>query len=163
MDATFLQKGDNPRLQHRLGGQQWPRMVTSRQVREALRRLRTEARLEPEEFADEAGVNRATVYRIEDFSKNYAPKIETVSALAESRDLSLAEFFASIEGILIKADGLEISVDDRSFLALDVEVRRIAIAFARSLEVNLPGAREVAPTSAHPPGTRTKSAKGRHR
>jgi DNA-binding XRE family transcriptional regulator len=74
-------------------------MVDSQLVRAALRQLRTDANMTPEEFADGAGVSRATVYRIEDLEKTYAPRIETVSMLVESRHITLSEFFARIEGL----------------------------------------------------------------
>jgi transcriptional regulator with XRE-family HTH domain len=74
-------------------------MVTTRQVQDALRQLRIEANLAPEEFADEAAVGRATVYRIENQKKVYAAKIETISALVASRGLTLSAFFARIEGL----------------------------------------------------------------
>lgn len=74
-------------------------MVTSRQVRRELQRIRGEA--SPEEFADQAEVNRATVYRIEDFdgTPKYSPRIETISKLAAARGLTVSAFFAQIEGL----------------------------------------------------------------
>lgn len=98
MDATFFQKCDNLSKSRDLAGQ-YGAVVDSRQVRMALRKLRTDANLTPEEFADEASVNRATVYRIEDMDSRYGPKVETISALVASRGLSLTEFFARIEGV----------------------------------------------------------------
>lgn len=74
-------------------------MVDSKQVRLALRDLRTTKNLTPEEFADAGGVGRATVYRIEDFTAEYSPKIETICALVEGVDLRLAEFFIGLEDL----------------------------------------------------------------
>jgi transcriptional regulator with XRE-family HTH domain len=99
VDAIILKKLCKLRLGLGLARPYSDRMVDSQQVRAALRQLRTDAKLTPEEFADEAGVDRATVYRIEDLKKKYAPKIETVSALTESRGLTLTAFFSSIEGL----------------------------------------------------------------
>lgn len=78
---------------------QYLAVMDSQQVRAALRQLRTDAKLTPEEFADSAGVSRATVYRIEELNTTYAPRIETVSQLVKSRDLTLSAFFARIEGL----------------------------------------------------------------
>lgn len=79
-----------------LARQYWG-MVDSEQVRRALRQLRTDANLTPEEFADKAGVNRATVYRIEKMEKHYSPRIDTILALVSSRQLTLAYFFDCVE------------------------------------------------------------------
>lgn len=78
-------------------------MVDSRQVRLALRELRTSKNMTPEEFADAGTVSRATVYRIEDFETKYAPKVSTVSALLEGVGLTLAEFFGKLEGAAFAA------------------------------------------------------------
>ena len=60
----------------------------------------------PDEFADAAGVDRSTVYRIlgVDREKEYSPRIETVSALVESKGQTLAAFFAGVEGLRSPTD-----------------------------------------------------------
>jgi transcriptional regulator with XRE-family HTH domain len=74
-------------------------MVDLKRVRAALRQLRTDANLTPEELADEVGVDRSTVYRIENPNSRQSPRIDTVSAIVESRGLTLSDFFAQIEGL----------------------------------------------------------------
>lgn len=64
-----------------------------------LRQIRTDRRLTPEDLADRAGVDRATVYRIENLNDSYAPRIETVSALTDALGLSLADFFMRVENL----------------------------------------------------------------
>lgn len=126
MDAIFSQHGDKPWFQQGLGGEYLPRMVTSQQVRAALRQLRTDAKMEPDEFADEAQVNRATVYRIEQMDRDYSPRIETISALVESRGLTLTAFFATIEkaaAAVSPATDAETTAQVRSFLALPEKAR----------------------------------------
>lgn len=99
MSATFFTKGGNLRIGLDLARQYCGAMVTARQVCLALRELM--GRESPEDFADGAGVNRATVYRIVnlDTEKDYQPKIETISALVESKGLTLSGFFRQIEGL----------------------------------------------------------------
>lgn len=125
MDAIFSQHGDKPWFQQGLGGEYLPRMVTSQQVRAALRQLRTDAKMEPDEFADEARVNRATVYRIEQMDRDYSPRIETISALVESRGLTLTAFFATIENAaaVTPPTDAETAAQVRSFLALPEKAR----------------------------------------
>lgn len=77
-------------------------MVSSKEVRAALRELR--GKISPDDFADEAGVNRATVYRIEDLKRSYTPRIETIDALVRSRGLTLSAFFAQLEGLHAQPD-----------------------------------------------------------
>lgn len=71
--------------------------VDSKRVHLALRQLITDTKMTPEEFADEAGIDRSTVYRILG-DKTYVPRIETMVALLESRSLTLSAFYARIEG-----------------------------------------------------------------
>jgi len=87
----------------------WP-MVEPRKIRVALRQLRVEANMTPEEFADEAGVSRATVYRIEELNTSYAPRVDTVAALVVSRGMTLSSFFARIEGLQAPSNGGTTSV-----------------------------------------------------
>lgn len=99
MDEIFT-SGVAKRLSlNEIAGPYFGRMVTTRQVRLALRQLRGTAT--PEEFADQARVARATVYRIDDLegTKMYSPRIETIAALAQARGLTLSSFFARIEGL----------------------------------------------------------------
>jgi len=138
-------------------------MITSQQVRLALRKLRTDANLEPNEFADEAGVHRSTVYRIEKLEQRYSPKIETISALAESRGFTLTEFFARLEGIPAKEAGYEIGEDEKAFLDLPADVRKTAIGFAVLLGPHLSQAPPNESRHEPPQGTRTKSGGGRRR
>lgn len=72
-------------------------MVESRHVRAALRRLRTDKGLSPEALADAADVDRATVYRIEDMTDSYSPRIETVSALVDAMEVPISSFFWRVE------------------------------------------------------------------
>jgi DNA-binding phage protein len=75
----------------------WPTMVTTRQVRRALRELMGAEK--PGEFAEAAGVDRATVYRVINVegNKDYTPQIETIAAMAMARGLTLSQFFLTIE------------------------------------------------------------------
>lgn len=63
----------------------------------ALKRLRTDARMSAEEFAEEAGVSRSTIYRLES-GETDDPDLPTLRGLAKALDLSLSEFFRHIEG-----------------------------------------------------------------
>lgn len=76
-------------------------MVDTNEVRRALRQLRTDrAKLTPQQLADQSGVDRATIYRIEDLTAaDYTPKIETISALAEAMGLSITGLFLEIESL----------------------------------------------------------------
>lgn len=165
MSAILLQGGDNRLIPRELAEQYLRHMVTSRQVREALRKLRTDARREPWEFADEARVDRATVYRIEKFDKPYSPKIETISALVESRGLTLAAFFAAIEGVAMKVttSDPETEADVQRFRALSPDARRVALGLAAAVSEYLPPAPSAESPRESPPGARTKSAQGRRR
>lgn len=100
MGEIIFRDPDKSRSARKLARQYLPGMVDSRQVCLALRQLISEAKLSAEEFADEAGVARATVYRIEGADKKkYSPRTETISALVESRGLTITAFFARIEGL----------------------------------------------------------------
>jgi DNA-binding XRE family transcriptional regulator len=72
-------------------------MIDTRQVRTALRQLRTDRGLSTDVLADKSGVDRATIYRIENLNQEYAPRIETVSALVDAFGLTTATFFWNIE------------------------------------------------------------------
>jgi transcriptional regulator with XRE-family HTH domain len=163
--AIFSQGGDKRRSSGTLGGKQWPQMITSRQVRAALRKLRTDANLTPEEFADEASVHRATVYRIEKMEKTNYPRIETISALVESRGLTVTAFFARIEGVTNLESPPETTesgprlVDPDSQEFAELLDRKAAEAVDRYLHLIPPAESR----SARFPATRTKSGSGRRR
>lgn len=62
----------------------------------ALRQLRTDAKLSPDELADEAGVSRSTVYRIES-GEVADPDLPTLRGLANALELPLSELFRHVE------------------------------------------------------------------
>lgn len=62
-----------------------------------LRQLRTDAGMTPEELADDAGVSKSSVYRIES-GETASPDVETLRRLADALDLTLSQFFGRIEG-----------------------------------------------------------------
>lgn len=164
MNAIFSQRGDKPSAVSGLDGQYWPRMVTPEQVRLALRKLRTDAKMTPEEFADEAQVHRSTVYRIEKMEKDYVPRIDTISALVDSRGLTVTEFFARIEGVAqlttqgsSGAEPLDSSLDPRSHDFASQLDRRIEAAVDRHLRARQPS--ESRP--GRPQATRTTSGSSR--
>ena len=75
-------------------------------------------------------MHRSTVYRIEKLDQKYGPRIETISALVESRGLTVTAFVAALEGVSYPGGVLEIEEPERRFLELPADVRRWAIAQA---------------------------------
>jgi DNA-binding XRE family transcriptional regulator len=74
-------------------------MVDTKTVRKALRQLRAEQKMSPDALAAKSGVDRATIYRIEDLNADYSPRIETVGALVEALGSTTTMFFWNIEGL----------------------------------------------------------------
>lgn len=72
-------------------------MVEPAHVREALKRLIGNATGTPEEIAEEAGVSRATVYRVIGDGDGL-PSGKNMIALVQWAGISLSAFFAQIEG-----------------------------------------------------------------
>lgn len=95
MSAIIFAQNGNLNQQQELARQYWA-VVDAKQVRAALRALM--GKQTPDEFADAAGVDRSTIYRILKVGGKYSPKVETVSALVEAQGLTLSEFFLRIEG-----------------------------------------------------------------
>lgn len=69
---------------------------------DVLRQLREASRFSREELADEAGVSRSSVYRIEN-AETESPDVATLGKLMAAMGHTLSEFFARVEGIAPKA------------------------------------------------------------
>lgn len=74
-------------------------MSLKRQIQRVIRELMAEAKMSPEEFADDTKVSRATIYRIEN-SRPYAPGADVIEKILAARSISLREFFDRVEGRL---------------------------------------------------------------
>lgn len=72
-----------------------------RRLREALRALRFEKKLGVPELATDAGLNKTTVYRLEDVDTEPDRELDlvTLEKLTTAMGLTLSEFFARIEGL----------------------------------------------------------------
>ena len=70
-------------------------------ARKVLRDRRFELRMGVNELADASGVNRVTIYHLEKVEKepDHKPDLDTLERLATAMDLTLAQFFARIEGL----------------------------------------------------------------
>lgn len=71
-----------------------------RRVRETLRDLRIESKMDVPELAEEAGVNKTTVYRLEELDEepDRVIALATIEGLVRAMGLTLATFFARVEG-----------------------------------------------------------------
>lgn len=74
-------------------------------LRGELRRLRAENDLTREELQKLSGVEKTTIYRIENTKEmpDYKPDFDTVSALLVAMEITLSAFFARIEGVAAPA------------------------------------------------------------
>lgn len=72
-----------------------------RAVRQALQALRFERRMDVPELAEAAGINKTTLYRLEEFDADpdRAVDLGTLEKLTNALDLTLSEFFLRIEGL----------------------------------------------------------------
>lgn len=70
-----------------------------RGIRDALRIRRAEKRMKVNEVAKKAGVSRTTIYRVENVTDipEYVIDLETLDALANAMDYTLADVFAAAE------------------------------------------------------------------
>lgn len=78
------------------------REMDYRRAKEVLRDRRVELRMGVIELAQEAGLHKTTVYRLEEAIKedpNKPIEFETMEKLATALDLTLSDFFARIEGL----------------------------------------------------------------
>jgi transcriptional regulator with XRE-family HTH domain len=74
-------------------------------VRRTLRDLRAERKMGVPELASEAGINKTTLYRLEDLDDSErGPDLETIEKLVTALGSSLTEFFARVEGAGTVAD-----------------------------------------------------------
>lgn len=84
-----------------LAGAQKSLVLDWRAVRAELRRLRDVNDLTREELQKLSGVEKTTIYRIENTKElpDYKPDFDTVDALLAAMDITLSDFFARIEGL----------------------------------------------------------------
>jgi transcriptional regulator with XRE-family HTH domain len=126
-----------------------------RRVRETLRDLRLEKKIGPTELADDAGIAKTTVYRIEDVNKDPDKEmdLETIEKLTAAMDVPLSVFFARVEGITEAG-----TVAGAAFAPdLDPDARQLGLDLALALDKHLRAARRGAPPHGSPGGGHTKS------
>lgn len=76
-------------------------LVDWRQLREELRKARSESGKSLRQLKADAGIDPSTVHRIENVKRypDYQPDLDTLDALTRAMGLSLAVFFGRIEGL----------------------------------------------------------------
>lgn len=84
------------------------RAMDYRKIRETLQAIRFERRMDVPELAEEAGINKSTLYRLEDVSEDAerAVDLETIEKLTSAMEITLSEFFRRIEGLPAHGEGV---------------------------------------------------------
>lgn len=142
------------------GGLEWT------PVREAFRKARLASGKSLRTLKSATGIDPSTIHRIENVKKypDYRCDLDTLDALVRGVGLSLARFFAQVEGVdLSSATGDEMAADARAFLQLKAPLRQVALGYATALQESLPQAPTAESRPAPSPVVRTRSAGGRRR
>jgi transcriptional regulator with XRE-family HTH domain len=104
-----------------------------RRVRKTLQELRIEKKMGVPELADDAGLAKSTVYRIEDVDDEPDKELDllTIEKLTAAMDVPLSTFFARVEGVTLTAS------ETAGLGDLDADARQLGIELAVALDKHL--------------------------
>lgn len=132
-------------------------------LREGFRKARLKSGKSLRKLKQSADIDPSTIHRIENIKKypDYRPDLDTLDALVRGVGLTLAQFFAQVEGLTVQETP---AAGPASLPSPSQEALRIGMALATALEKELQH-REQTAESPHesPQGGRTKSGRGRRR
>lgn len=144
-----------------------------RRVREVLRECRFQLDLGVKEIAEKSGLERTTIYRIENLKElpDYKPDLETIEAVIKGLGLTLSAFFARVENTGLQAlpsrstdrlppasedaRGNPSAVPETSELVTDTLIISAAEQFAAAID-RLIASREQAPAARRPTPRRVR-------